>query len=61
MALDFQPVFSFPLFGRQRVAADEAAQRKTGAPDEPDFGLAGWKFAAPQTVIVPAAGRRPEP
>jgi hypothetical protein len=47
--------------------AVKAARRKTGAPDEPGapdrrgfrlmgwepgFGLAGWKFAAPQTVIV---------
>jgi hypothetical protein len=31
----------------------KAARRKTGAPDEPGFGLAGWNFAAPQTVIVP--------
>src|ERR1051325_11576273 len=32
-----------------------AARRKTGAPDEPGFGLTGWNFAAPQTVI----GERP--
>jgi len=25
---------------------------KTGVPDEPAVGLAGWKTAAPQTVIV---------
>jgi hypothetical protein len=28
----------------------------TGVPDEPAVGLAGWKFAAPQIVIVFAVG-----
>jgi hypothetical protein len=30
----------------------KAARRKIGVPDEPAVGLAGWKFAAPQPVIV---------
>jgi hypothetical protein len=30
----------------------KAARRKTGVLDEPAVGLAGWKFAAPQTVIL---------
>ena len=30
----------------------KAARRKTRVLDKPAFGLAGWKFAAPQTVIV---------
>jgi len=32
--------------------AMKAASRKTGAPDEPGFGWAGWNFAAQQTVIL---------
>jgi hypothetical protein len=32
--------------------AMKGARRKTGAPDEPASGLTGWKFAAPQPVIV---------
>jgi hypothetical protein len=30
----------------------KATRRKTGVPDEPVFGLAGWKPAASHTVIV---------
>jgi hypothetical protein len=50
--LNFSLVFSLLLSGRQRVAAGEAARRKIGVPDEPAVGLAGWKIAAPQPVIV---------
>jgi hypothetical protein len=34
----------------------KAARRKTGVLDEPAVGLAGWKTAAPQTVIVSERG-----
>jgi hypothetical protein len=40
-----------PRFGRGSQTV-KAARRKSGVPDEPDFGLAGSNFAAPQTVIV---------
>jgi hypothetical protein len=59
---EFRPLFSFSLFGRQRVVTCKSrAAQNPGSPASPLFGLAGWKFAAPQTVIVPADGRRPEP
>jgi hypothetical protein len=32
--------------------ANKGAPRKIGAPGEPGFGLAGWNFAALQTVIL---------
>jgi hypothetical protein len=35
-----------------RGSQAKAARRKTGVLDEPAVGLAGWEFAAPQTVIV---------
>src|SRR5512142_1017291 len=34
------------------AARRKAAPRKTGAPDEPGFGLAGWDFAPQQIVIL---------
>jgi hypothetical protein len=39
--------FGFPI---PAICERRAAQ--TGVPDEPDVGLAGWNFAAPQTVIL---------
>jgi hypothetical protein len=38
---------SFPI-----PAISERRAAQTGVPDEPDVGLAGWNFAAPQTVIL---------
>jgi hypothetical protein len=58
--LPFRPwVFSAPprLRGEDWIwFSDSGDLRKTrgatGVPDEPDVGLAGWNFAAPQTVIL---------
>jgi hypothetical protein len=39
--------FGFPI-----PAISERRAAQTRVPDEPDVGLAGWNFAAPQTVIL---------
>jgi hypothetical protein len=36
----------------QTRRALESCAAQTGAPDEPGFGLAGWNFAAQQTIIL---------
>jgi hypothetical protein len=36
----------------QTRRAGKSRAAKTGAPDEPGFCLAGWNFAALQTVIL---------
>jgi hypothetical protein len=51
--------FAFPISAMSRDGRKPRGVSR--GPDEPAVGLTGWKFAAPQPVIVPAAGRRPSP
>jgi hypothetical protein len=48
----FQPDFSVFTVRSAEGRKCESPARKTGVPDKPVAGLAGWKFAALQTVIV---------